>query len=148
MTESVPDEPATTEPTAAAPPRLAQRAPRRAITAWLRRLEPVLVVLVSLAVLAPGISGYSLVDPWETHYGEVSREMLQDNDFVQTKWDLQDFLFVLSLQFRHCQKCIDHSRETLRLVGNYRYEFLRLFRQLIVSRQQFCKAIDAGEGCA
>jgi 4-amino-4-deoxy-L-arabinose transferase-like glycosyltransferase len=61
-------------------------APRTGARMWLRRLEPVLVVLVSLLVLAPGISGYSLVDPWETHYGEVAREMLQDDDFVQTKW--------------------------------------------------------------
>jgi 4-amino-4-deoxy-L-arabinose transferase-like glycosyltransferase len=50
------------------------------------RFELALVVLVSLAVLVPGIWKYSLVDPWETHYGEVARTMLQDNDFVQTKW--------------------------------------------------------------
>src|SRR5215470_20125264 len=60
--------------------------PVRRIAAWLRRVEPALVVLVSIAVLAPGISGYSLVDPWETHYGEVAREMRQDDDLVQTKW--------------------------------------------------------------
>ena len=35
-------------------------------------LELALVVLVSLAVLVPGIWRYSLVDPWETHYGEVA----------------------------------------------------------------------------
>ncbi|HSK03824.1 MAG TPA: glycosyltransferase family 39 protein [Kofleriaceae bacterium] len=66
-----------------APPRTRPRASRGA---RLLRFEPVLVVLVSLAVLVPGIWGYSLVDPWETHYGEVAREMLQDNDFVHTKW--------------------------------------------------------------
>jgi 4-amino-4-deoxy-L-arabinose transferase-like glycosyltransferase len=54
--------------------------------ARLLRFEPALVVLVSLAVLVPGISGYTLVDPWETHYGEVAREMLADDDFVHTKW--------------------------------------------------------------
>jgi 4-amino-4-deoxy-L-arabinose transferase-like glycosyltransferase len=53
-----------------------------------RRLgrELVLVVVVSLAVLVPGIWSYSLVDPWETHYGEVARNMLKDGDFVHTKW--------------------------------------------------------------
>src|SRR5213595_1840238 len=48
--------------------------------------ELALVVLVSLAVLVPGIWGYSLVDPWETHYGEVSRMMQQNHDFVHLEW--------------------------------------------------------------
>ncbi len=48
--------------------------------------EIALVVLVSLVVLAPGIERYSLVDPWETHYGEVARRMLQDHDLVHTDW--------------------------------------------------------------
>jgi 4-amino-4-deoxy-L-arabinose transferase-like glycosyltransferase len=49
-------------------------------------LELALVVLVSLAVLVPGISRYSLVDPWETHYGEVARMMLQEHDLVHLDW--------------------------------------------------------------
>ena len=48
--------------------------------------ELALVVLVALAVLLPGIWSYSLVDPWETHYGEVSRMMLQNHDWVHTEW--------------------------------------------------------------
>ena len=48
--------------------------------------EVALVVLVSAAVLVPGIWGYSLVDPWETHYGEVGRMMLQNHDWVHTDW--------------------------------------------------------------
>ena len=56
------------------------------ISPKLARLELVLVVLVSLLVLAPGIGSYSLVDPWETHYGEVARMMLQNNDWVHTQW--------------------------------------------------------------
>ncbi len=51
------------------------------------RLEVVLVVLVSALVLVPGIGSYSLVDPWETHYGEVAREMLQDHDLVHMHWN-------------------------------------------------------------
>ncbi|MBA3456801.1 MAG: glycosyltransferase family 39 protein [Deltaproteobacteria bacterium] len=50
------------------------------------RFELALVVLVSLLVLVPGIGSYSLVDPWETHYGEVARMMLQNNDWVHTQW--------------------------------------------------------------
>ena len=49
-------------------------------------LELALVVLVSLAVFIPGISTYSLVDPWETHYGEVARMMKQSHDWVHTDW--------------------------------------------------------------
>jgi 4-amino-4-deoxy-L-arabinose transferase-like glycosyltransferase len=49
-------------------------------------LELALVVIVALAVLVPGISRYSLVDPWETHYGEVARMMLQEHDWVHLDW--------------------------------------------------------------
>lgn len=48
--------------------------------------ELALVVVVALVVLAPGIGRYTLLDPWETHYGEVSRMMLQNNDWVHTEW--------------------------------------------------------------
>src|SRR6185436_1990770 len=41
---------------------------------------------LSLVVLVPGIWRYSLVDPWETHYGEVGRMMLQNHDWVHTDW--------------------------------------------------------------
>lgn len=48
--------------------------------------ELAFVVIVALAVNVPGIWSYSLVDPWETHYGEVGRMMLQNNDWVHTDW--------------------------------------------------------------
>ncbi|HET9624903.1 MAG TPA: hypothetical protein VFP84_26225 [Kofleriaceae bacterium] len=44
------------------------------------------VIVISLAVLVPGIWSYTLADPWETHYGDVSRVMLQDHDWVHTYW--------------------------------------------------------------
>ncbi|MEO8552715.1 MAG: hypothetical protein ABI678_22210 [Kofleriaceae bacterium] len=50
------------------------------------RFELALVILVSFGVLVPGIWKYSLVDPWETHYGEVARMMLQDHDLVHMQW--------------------------------------------------------------
>jgi len=50
------------------------------------RFELAFVVMVSLAILVPGIWSYSLVDPWETHYGEVAREMLESHDYVHTTW--------------------------------------------------------------
>jgi 4-amino-4-deoxy-L-arabinose transferase-like glycosyltransferase len=49
-------------------------------------LELAVVVVLALAMLVPRIWSYSLVDPWETHYGEVSREMLEDHDWVHTDW--------------------------------------------------------------
>src|SRR5262245_61788872 len=49
-------------------------------------IELAVVTAVSLAALAPGISSYSLVDPWETHYGEVGRMMRQEHDYVHLRW--------------------------------------------------------------
>ena len=49
-------------------------------------LEIALVVVVALAILAPGLTRYSLVDPWETHYGEVAREMLARDDWLSLWW--------------------------------------------------------------
>lgn len=60
----------------------------------LRRIagaELVLVALLALAALLPGVWRYSLVDPWETHYGEVARRMLQDDDWVHTDWQNEGF---------------------------------------------------------
>ncbi|MBK9033349.1 MAG: glycosyltransferase family 39 protein [Myxococcales bacterium] len=54
-------------------------------------LELALVVLVATALLLPGVWRYSLVDPWETHYGEVSRRMLADHDWVHTDWQNEGF---------------------------------------------------------
>jgi 4-amino-4-deoxy-L-arabinose transferase-like glycosyltransferase len=53
--------------------------------------ELMLATVLALAVLVPGIWSYSLVDPWETHYSEVSRRMLQDHDLVHTKWQDEGF---------------------------------------------------------
>lgn len=53
--------------------------------------EIALLTLLALALLVPGIWSYSLVDPWETHYAEVARRMLQDNDWVHTKWQNEGF---------------------------------------------------------
>ena len=44
------------------------------------------VVLAALALLVPGLWVYTLLDPWETHYGEVARRMLEEGDWVLLKW--------------------------------------------------------------
>src|ERR1700712_3871171 len=48
--------------------------------------EMIFVILVAAGVLLPGIWRYSLVDPWETHYGEVARMIHQQHDWVHTEW--------------------------------------------------------------
>src|SRR5450432_2330245 len=44
------------------------------------------VVLTGTLLYLPMQGSYSLSDPWETHYGEVAREMLSRNDWISTWW--------------------------------------------------------------
>lgn len=44
------------------------------------------LVVVNVALYMPLLGSYSLSDPWETHYGEVSREMLARDDWISTWW--------------------------------------------------------------
>ncbi len=55
------------------------------------RFELAVVTVLALALLLPGVWTYSLIDPWETHYGEVARRMLQDHDWVHTQWQDEGF---------------------------------------------------------
>ena len=78
-----------TEP-APAPVREA-RAPVSRLHETFERYELVVVTLISLAILLAGLWAYQLIDPWETHYGEVARRMLQDDDWVHLKWQNEVF---------------------------------------------------------
>ena len=52
--------------------------------AWRR---PGLAVLIAVAALyLPRLGTTSLWDPWETHYGEVAREILSRNDWISLWW--------------------------------------------------------------
>ena len=44
-----------------------------------------LVTLITLLYL-PQLGSHSLIDPWETHYGEVTREMLARDDWISLWW--------------------------------------------------------------
>jgi 4-amino-4-deoxy-L-arabinose transferase-like glycosyltransferase len=55
------------------------------------RLEYLLVGLLGLAILLPFLGSYTLIDPWETHYGEVARRMLEDGDWVVLRWQNEVF---------------------------------------------------------
>ena len=50
-----------------------------------RRTALALGALMAL-VLVPFLGNYGAWDPWETHYGEVARQMLARNDFISTWW--------------------------------------------------------------
>ena len=44
------------------------------------------MLLFGLLLYLPFAGSYGLFDPWETHYGEVARQMTERNDFVSLYW--------------------------------------------------------------
>ena len=44
------------------------------------------VVLMGLLIYVPLAGSYGLYDPWETHYGEVARQMTVRNDYISLWW--------------------------------------------------------------
>jgi 4-amino-4-deoxy-L-arabinose transferase-like glycosyltransferase len=44
------------------------------------------VVALGIVTALPLLGAFSLVDPWETHYAEVAREMIERRDFVSPWW--------------------------------------------------------------
>jgi 4-amino-4-deoxy-L-arabinose transferase-like glycosyltransferase len=44
------------------------------------------LVVIAAALMFPCMGSYSLWDPWETHYGEVSREILAKDDWISLWW--------------------------------------------------------------
>ena len=44
------------------------------------------LMLLGVALYVPLLGSYSLLDPWETHYGEVAREMLARDDWLSLWW--------------------------------------------------------------
>jgi 4-amino-4-deoxy-L-arabinose transferase-like glycosyltransferase len=50
-----------------------------------RRIVCALMMLCAM-IYIPLAGNYGMWDPWETHYGEVARQMLERNDFVSQWW--------------------------------------------------------------
>lgn len=44
------------------------------------------LLLLGVGMYVPWLGSYSLLDPWETHYGEVAREMLARDDWLSLWW--------------------------------------------------------------
>ncbi len=54
-------------------------------------LQATLVFFAVVAAYVPRLGSYGLFDPWETHYAEVARTMLQRDDPVSTYWQDDGF---------------------------------------------------------
>lgn len=60
------------------------RGPLAARTVWGR--AGLWLMLGGVGLYVPWLGSYSLLDPWETHYGEVAREMLARDDWLSLWW--------------------------------------------------------------
>jgi 4-amino-4-deoxy-L-arabinose transferase-like glycosyltransferase len=43
-------------------------------------------MLLGIGLYLPLLGAHSLLDPWESHYGEVAREMLARDDWISLWW--------------------------------------------------------------
>src|SRR4051812_22114599 len=63
----------------------------KSVKAFMKYPAPMRAGIVAAAfaglVLLPYLGAVGLWDPWETHYGEVAREMIQRNDYLHPYWE-------------------------------------------------------------
>lgn len=50
------------------------------------RRPALLVFVIGSLIILPTLGSYGLWDPWETHYGEVAREILSRDDWISLWW--------------------------------------------------------------
>jgi len=73
--------------------RLLQRALVLSSGRPLRSRHGVWLLLLGVALYVPTLGSFSLIDPWETHYGEVAREMLSRDDWLSLWWAQEGFFW-------------------------------------------------------
>ncbi|MFO0712918.1 MAG: glycosyltransferase family 39 protein [Sandaracinus sp.] len=57
------------------------------------RRPGLLVFVIGSAIILPFLGAFGLWDPWETHYGEVAREILSRDDWISTWWAHEEWFF-------------------------------------------------------
>lgn len=60
---------------------------RRLLAIDAERRLVLMSLLVGALVFVPYVGAVGLWDPWESHYGEVAREMIARNDYVHPYWE-------------------------------------------------------------
>ena len=51
------------------------------------------LMLLGVLLYVPRLGSYSLLDPWETHYAEVAREMLARDDWISLWWSQEGWFW-------------------------------------------------------
>ncbi len=66
---------------------------RDQLLAWFGARGGLHLALLTICLFLPTLGAYGLIDPWETHYAEVARELLARDDWLSPFWAHEGFFF-------------------------------------------------------